>query len=94
MPRSPAPHRGSTPDLRPVGGVRATVRRMVVDDLSAALELAISGANVVVILPEGVECDELPQGSGRLAVLVGDPGDATSRAAAAAMDAELFPDRD
>lgn len=94
MKRSPAPHRGSTPGLHPVRGVRATVRPMVVDDLSTALKLAVSGVNVVVVVPEGVECGELPEGPGRLAVLVGDPADPASRAAAAAMDAELFPDRD
>lgn len=65
---------------------------MVVDDLEAALRLVGSGANVVVILPEGTQCGELSEGPGRLAVLVGDPEDPASREAASAMDAELFPD--
>lgn len=65
---------------------------MVVDDLGTALRLVESGANVVVIVPEGTECGEPPEGPGRLAVLVADPEDPASREAASAMDAELFPD--
>lgn len=59
--------------------------------MDAAFRLVGSGANVVVIVPEGIEWREVSAGPGRLAVLVGDPGDPATRAAAAAMDAELFP---
>lgn len=72
--------------------MRTTVRQVVVDDPDVAIRLVGAGANVVLIVSEGAVHGEAPDGPGRLAILVGDPGDPATRAAAAAMDAELFPD--
>ena len=65
---------------------------MVVDDPATALALVAAGAKVVLVLPEGAQPGPLPeQGPGRLAVMVGDPGDPATLAAAEAMHSEIFP---
>jgi len=63
---------------------------MMAEDVSVAFALVFSGSNVVLVIPEGFDPGPLPDGPGRLAVMVGEPGDPATRAAAAAMDAELF----
>jgi hypothetical protein len=63
---------------------------MVVAELGAALRLVASGADVVVMVHEGAPVVEHVVGPGRLAVMVGDPRDPATRAAAEAMEAELF----
>lgn len=70
------------------------LRCVVVDDVGAAFELVSSGSDVVLLLAPGVDPGPLPQGPGRLAVMVGEPGDADAVAAAEAMHAELFARRD
>lgn len=65
----------------------------VVDDVTAASELVASGFEVVLVVPEGSDPGPLPEGPGRVAVMIGDPGDPEVRAAAEAMHAELFPPR-
>lgn len=67
---------------------------MVVHDVGAAFAMVSSGSDVVLLLAPGVDPGPLPEGPGRLAVMVGEPGDADAVAAAQAMYAELFPSRD
>lgn len=62
----------------------------VVDDMAAASELVASGSDVVLLVAEDSEPGALPDGPGRLAVMVGDPGDPGTVAAAKAMYSELF----
>ena len=66
------------------------LRPVVVDDVTAALELVSSGSDVVLLLPPGVVPGRFPDGPGRLAVMVGEPADPEAIAAAEAMYAELF----
>ena len=71
-------------------------RSVVLDDPSAAAEAVAAGADVVLILPPGwtgpPETVEIAsRGPGRLAPMVGEPGDPVVRRAAAEMEAELFP---
>jgi hypothetical protein len=70
------------------------LRCVVVDDVGAAFALVWSGSDVVLLLAPGVDPGPLPEGPGRLAVMVGEAGDADAVAAAEAMYAELFPRRD
>jgi len=63
---------------------------MVVDDVSTAFGLVGEGRSVVLILAAGRQIGPLPEVPGRLAVIIGDPGEAATHAAAEAMDAELF----
>ena len=63
---------------------------MVVDEVAAAVGMVASGANVVLVIAEGTNPGRLPEGPGRLAVMVGDLADPETRAAAEAMHAELF----
>ena len=63
---------------------------MVVDEVDAAVEMVASGANVVLVIAEGNDPGPLPEGPGRLAVMVGDLSDPATRMAAEAMHAELF----
>lgn len=62
---------------------------MVVDDPGEAARLARAGCDVVVVVPEG-ERAPVVDGPGRVAFFVGRPADPADRAAADAMDAELF----
>ena len=66
---------------------------IVVDDVTAASDLVASGFDVVLVIPEGSDPGPLPEGPGRLAVMVGDPLDAETRSASVAMYAELFAPR-
>lgn len=63
---------------------------MVTENVSEAAELVRSGASVVLVVPAEVDLGPLPDGPGRLAVMIGDPHEAGTRAAAEAMAAELF----
>lgn len=63
---------------------------MVVGNLSQAIELVRSGSNVVLVVPEEIDLGLLPDGPGRLAVMVGDPGAPATWAAAESMAADLF----
>ena len=69
------------------------LRPVVVDDVAAAFELVSSGSDVVLLLRPGVVPGRFPEGPGRLAVMVGEPGDPDAVAAAEAMYAELFSQR-
>lgn len=69
------------------------LRNVVVDDVAAAGDAVMSGSDVVLLLPPGADPGPLPTGPGRLAVMVGDPGDPQTLEAAEAMFAELFPHR-
>ena len=62
---------------------------MVVDDAERAAALCRQGHDVVLIVVSAGTAGRA-DGPGRLAVLVGDPTVAETRAAAAEMDAELF----
>jgi hypothetical protein len=62
----------------------------VCDDLAVAAGRVGAGADVVVLLPEGVVLPAGPRGPGRVAVFVTTAGGDTDRAEAAAMGAELF----
>jgi hypothetical protein len=66
---------------------------MVVDDIATAFALVASGTDVVLMVPEDADCGPIPEGPGRLAVMVGHPADPATRAAAEAMHAELFAPR-
>ena len=68
-------------------------RSVVVDDVITALELVASGSDVVLLLPPGAKPGPFPDGPGRLAVMVGDPRDPETLAAAEAMYTELFSPR-
>lgn len=64
---------------------------MVVDDIEVALSALAAGEAVVLIVePDAPALGEIRQGPGRLAVMVGSPGDPAVRRAAEAMDRELF----
>jgi hypothetical protein len=63
----------------------------VVEDQAEAARLVRDGERVVLILdPAAGPLGEWPEGPGRLALLVGTPGDPEVRAAAAEMAAELW----
>jgi hypothetical protein len=66
---------------------------MVTDDLDEALRLVQQGADVVLIVGEETSVPPIRQGTGRLAVMVGDPADPATRSAAGEMDEELFSTR-
>lgn len=63
---------------------------MVVEDVPGAFALVAEGVDVVLIIPEGRDIGPLPSGRGRLAVMIAGPDEAATRAAAEAMDSELF----
>jgi hypothetical protein len=64
---------------------------VVVHNLAAAAEFLAEGINVVLVAEVTGEQLDLPaDGPGRLAVLVGSPGDPHVRRVAEAMAAELF----
>jgi hypothetical protein len=63
---------------------------VVVDDAGSALALVAAGERVVLVVTPDAPAVLDPGGPGRLAVMVGDPADPAVRAAARAMDAELF----
>jgi hypothetical protein len=64
---------------------------VVVDDVAAAAVLAARGINVVLVIEDASAGVVLPgEGPGRVAVLVGSPGDPEVRVAAEMMAAELF----
>ena len=62
----------------------------ICDDLAVAAGRVAAGADVVVLLPEGVVLPAGPRGPGRAAVFVTTGGAETDRAQAAAMGTELF----
>lgn len=63
---------------------------VVTDDPEDAAAAAGRGEPVVLIVPAGAAPGPIGADPGRIAVLVGDSGDATTQAAAAAMEAELY----
>jgi hypothetical protein len=63
---------------------------MVVDDASHLGPLVGAGENVVFVLDPGAPPIQVPEGPGRVAVLVGRPDDETVRSAADEMHRELF----
>jgi hypothetical protein len=58
-------------------------------DAEEAHQLSRSGIDVVLVVAPGAAVAE-PPGPGRVAVLVGDPADPATQAAAAEMEVELF----
>ncbi len=62
---------------------------MVVDDRETALALTMQGTDVILVVAAGAPA-AVSAGPGRLALMVGDPGDPAVAAAAAEMNAELF----
>jgi hypothetical protein len=63
---------------------------MVVDDAGHLSPLVGAGENVVFVLDPGSPPIQVPEGSGRVAILVGRADDKTVRSAADEMYRELF----
>jgi hypothetical protein len=63
---------------------------VLTDDPDRARALVAAGREVVLMVAPGSDPVPFGGGPGRLAVIVGDPADPAVRAAAEAMDRELF----
>lgn len=66
---------------------------MVTGDVAEAVELVRRGIDVVLIVGADTALPSIEGSTGRLAVMVGDPSDPPTQAAAREMDEELFSSR-
>jgi cephalosporin hydroxylase len=66
---------------------------VVTADPAEALQLIQQGRDVVLIVGDETDVPPAARGAGRLALMVGDPSDPATAAAAREMDDELFSSR-